>query len=557
MPFKKLFYIFIFVIAFNPCAISQVNQEKMMKKIVTGIEVSGNNVLSQEKIIKQAGIKIKIGGRVFAHDLYADIASIYSLGYFKEVTAKLIPFKFGARVVFQVIENDVIDKIELKGISVLSKKKIKKKIKNKKGKVLNVVYLREDIKKIENLYYKKGYYLSRIEKAEFDQEKKILIIEMQEVKIKEISIEGNARTKTHVIEREIKTKPGNVYNGIELKKDRDRVLKIGYFSQVFPPKIVSRDVKGDVKIKFRVIERKVNSISGGLEQQKDGMGVFLNLNLINVIGSGELISLKGEYGNDKTYLVRYFNPWMFNLAPVSIDTSFYLKQESEYVNSFDKYIDVRRLGWDLGFIFPFSDSTALDFRYKSETVRQTDGSDLTPYAIKSVKAMFSVDKRNNKINPSKGYVIIFSSEKSISGIDYSRHIGQSNIYFKLSKNLVLAGRLSAGVFYSPTSGQVVLDAESFEVGGSTSLRGISADNPLEGTKKFLLNTELRYQFNNSLGGVLFYDMGNAYTGALKKEDVKGAAGVGLRVTTPVGPLRFDFAWGWQAFNFHFGIGQMF
>ena len=56
---------------------------------------------------------------------------------------------------------------------------------------------------------------------------------------------------------------------------------------------------------------------------------------------------------------------------------------------------------------------------------------------------------------------------------------------------------------------------------------------------------------------MFYDTGNAYTGSLKLNDLKGAVGTGLRLNTPIGPLRFDFAWGWQAFNFHFGIGQMF
>lgn len=557
MFFKRTIIIFILFFAVFPKAYADINQDKMMKKIVTLIEVSGNSVLGQKEIINQAGLRTVINGRVFAHDLYTDIMSIYLLGYFKEVTVALEPFKIGAKVIFKVKENDVIDKILFDGVSVLNKKKIKKEFQNKEKRVLNNKYLKEDIQRIEEEYVNKGYVLARVESVEFDQENKVLKINVNEGYVEKISIEGNVRTKTYVIQRELKSKPGDVYNIFNLNKDRNRIFKLGYFSQVFSPQISEGTNTNNVKVKFRLIERKINSISGGIEQQENSVGVFTNFNLVNFIGTGEQVTLKGQYGKDKTYLVRYYNPWLFNLAPVSLDTSFYLRQESNYVRSFDKTISVRRLGWDIGFIFPFSDSTLLDLKYKSEGVKETGGSDLVPYDIKSFKGILNIDKRDNKINTTKGSVIIFSAEKSIKGIDYSRYIGQGNIYFKITNKLVFANRLTLGVFHSPSSGQVIMDAEAFEVGGSTSLRGISENNPLIGSKKIVLNTELRYQINNTLGTVIFYDCGNAYSGALRSIDMKGAVGTGLRVNTPVGPLRFDFAWGWQAFNFHFGIGQMF
>ena len=449
MFFKKGILLFIFIFTLCLPSYAEINQQKLMKKIVTAVEITGNIQINEKEIFAQSGLKTILTGRVFAHDLYRDVMAIYSMGFFKEVTVDLEPYRIGAKVIFKVKENEMVEKIKFNGVTVLNERKIKKILKSKEKKILNDAYVSEDIKIINDTYLYNGYDLANILSVEFDQTNKILRFNIDEGHIEEVSIEGNTRTKKYVIERAIKSKKGDVFNSIKLAKDRDRVFKLGYFSQVFSPQISSGTATNNIKIKFKLIERKMNSISGGLEQQESGVGVFTNLNLVNFLGTGELVSLKGQYGIDKTYLIRYYNPWLFNLAPVSLDTSFYLKNENSYVRTFDKNIRVKRLGWDLGFIIPFKDSVIFDIKYKSEGVNQLNGTDLTPYSIKSIKGVLSIDGRDNKINPSKGSVIILSLEKSFKGINYSRYIGQGNIYFKLTKNLVFANRLTAGVFYSP------------------------------------------------------------------------------------------------------------
>ena len=63
--------------------------------------------------------------------------------------------------------------------------------------------------------------------------------------------------------------------------------------------------------------------------------------------------------------------------------------------------------------------------------------------------------------------------------------------------------------------------------------------------------ENRTQITNSIQLVAFFDIGNAWQTADKKpdrdgadkfEDLKAGAGVGVRILTPVGPLKFDYAW---------------
>jgi outer membrane translocation and assembly module TamA len=116
--------------------------------------------------------------------------------------------------------------------------------------------------------------------------------------------------------------------------------------------------------------------------------------------------------------------------------------------------------------------------------------------------------------------------------------------------------------------------EFFRAGGGNSVRGYAVDvlGPVEeGTQATLggegvlvINQELRYRHPSGFGGVLFYDLGNAF---VEPRDIsfklKHAVGVGLRYTSPVGLLRVDLGFplnrrsqdkGYQVF---FSLGQAF
>jgi outer membrane protein insertion porin family len=130
---------------------------------------------------------------------------------------------------------------------------------------------------------------------------------------------------------------------------------------------------------------------------------------------------------------------------------------------------------------------------------------------------------------------------------------------------VLASRLLAGV----ATGNIAF-SEQFFMGGPDNLRGFF-DDRFWGNKMLLFSNEVRIPFDkqNQLGGVFFVDIGHAWGAAdINQENIAGfeqqkgfrprtSFGLGIRVRTPVGPVRLDYGFGDGAGRSHFSIGQAF
>ncbi|MFC1767007.1 BamA/TamA family outer membrane protein, partial [Candidatus Margulisiibacteriota bacterium] len=104
-------------------------------------------------------------------------------------------------------------------------------------------------------------------------------------------------------------------------------------------------------------------------------------------------------------------------------------------------------------------------------------------------------------------------------------------------------------------------------GGANSVRGYYPSQAHTGVRKLILNAEYRYFFNETFQGVLFYDLGNAWGtvddpgGGPDFANFMSGRGFGLRLTTPLGPIRLDYGVGASnSFGegvIHFSIGQAF
>lgn len=179
------------------------------------------------------------------------------------------------------------------------------------------------------------------------------------------------------------------------------------------------------------------------------------------------------------------------------------------------------------------------------------------------------DTRDLIANPTRGTYTSLSFEEAgnFFGGDTTFHKlqGEQRYYRQLkNKRDVLAARIMAGA----SLGNIPF-FESFSVGGGNTLRGYE-DDTFRGENLLLLNVEYRRPISDRLTAVGFVDVGDAF-GGLFPTVVPGfnvpaddesfnahvGAGVGIRVVTPIGPIRLDFGWGEDGSQAHFSFGHMF
>jgi len=194
--------------------------------------------------------------------------------------------------------------------------------------------------------------------------------------------------------------------------------------------------------------------------------------------------------------------------------------------------------------------------------------------------VFSVvlDKRDSPFDAKRGLFhsssFQFGAEPLGSDLNYGRYLLRQSYYQPLGK-LTAAGSVRFGTIHG-FSGTVpigILDV-LFEAGGTNSVRGypeesLSAFNvagfALGGTELLVLNGEVRFPIRKAFSGAAFVDAGNTFasTADIALGRLAVGAGLGLRVRTPLAPLRLDFAYpfssqyGQSGLRIHFSIGQMF
>lgn len=188
----------------------------------------------------------------------------------------------------------------------------------------------------------------------------------------------------------------------------------------------------------------------------------------------------------------------------------------------------------------------------------------------------SRDLRNDPADPTKGSVLRVGVDQALpiglGSINFTR-LRASYSYF-IPVKLINFTKGPQALAFNVQGGTVIGDLppyEAFTLGGGSSVRGYDEGEVGSGRSFLQASAEYRFpllKFLGGIGGVLFVDYG---TNLGTQSDVPGQPGivrgkpgdglgygVGLRVKTPIGPVRLDYGWTIDGGSrFQFGFGQRF
>jgi outer membrane protein insertion porin family len=308
---------------------------------------------------------------------------------------------------------------------------------------------------------------------------------------------------------------------------------------------------------------------------------ILGLGDKNFRGIGDQVNVQLEFGgksNDgNNYSLNYTRPWLDD-KQTSLGLSIY-----DMTNRYDDYdddgdhfstYDRNRKGWDITLGRPSGEyiQNYLTFKQRKDTYVEHVSGDVdlsnpagTGYEnylkdnfgkTHSLSLARIYDSRDNVFNPTEGSRVSLTAEfagKAFGGdFDFNKYTIEDRNYWKVGRDHVIALRVTGGYADGkmPESGR-------FKVGGSDTLRGYE-DDQFKGDKMLAASVEYRFPIAKKVQGVVFSDIGNAWENeGYKLNDLKVSAGVGVRVQTPIGPIRLDVAKGDEGMRTHFSFGGQF
>jgi outer membrane protein insertion porin family len=548
-------------------------------KRVTAVSVSGNTSVPTSDIM--AVIKLKPGDTLSAEKVQQDMRAIYDLGSFFDVVSNFTEVPEGVKVVYTVLENPALKDIVVKGNTKVSTDKIKSLLTVTKGKVLNSKALSDNARAVEKYYHDQGYVLAKVSDVAMSPGG-VLTITVNEGMLEGITVKGNEKTKTYVITREMKVKPGQPFNVKDARRSMQKVYNLGYFEDV-NMKLNPGKEPNSVVLETSVVEQKTGTFSiGAGYSAADGLIGIIELGDNNFRGTGDKAKIHWEFGGKANYGTNYefsyTRPWLDNKQTSAGFTIYNMvNQYSDYGyegsnRTIRSTYDRRRQGFEFTLGRPqgeyfqnyitFKNRRDSHVKFVSGPVDYTNPpAEYTNYLqdnfglTRSVTLARVFDSRDNVFNPTEGSMFSLSAEfagRAFGGdFDFNKYTAQDRHYFKVGREQVIAVRLQAGF----ADGKIP-DSGKFWVGGADTLRGYE-DAQFKGSKMFAATAEYRFPVVKKVEGVVFGDLGNAWDGSYKLNDLKASIGVGIRVTTPLGPIRLDFARGDEGSRTHFSFGGQF
>ena len=399
-------------------------------------------------------------------------------------------------------------------------------------------------------YADKGY-LAEIEPNLDDIKNGIVrykIIPGKQIKLDgNVDIIGNERTKRYIISREISKTllEDKIFSFTEIEKTAQNIRNTGLFQSV---KTDTRpiDENNDLyRLVINVQERDFRTVNVRAGYNSvEGFQGGIEANDINLFGTARRIMGRAQIGTQGTRAeIEYAEPKLFprllGSGAIGVINIYPISEYKDY--------NERRKGGTAGVSWQFYQNNTFKLDYRYDVLDYTLNNKENTTRIGRIEGLYQRDARDNLLNPKKGTFEGISIEYAnpfIGGIErFTKLSLNSMFYSRPFSNVVLAVGLRTGYAWN-LGGERTLAPELFRMRDYQTPRGYNWE--ITDIGNVLLNTSVEMRFNiyKWLGSAVFFDSGNIYDGIsdFNINNMRSSIGVGLRIITPIGPMRLDYGY---------------
>ncbi|QMS89535.1 outer membrane protein assembly factor [Nostoc edaphicum CCNP1411] len=570
----------------------------------TDVQVVGANQELQDIIRKV--IKTQAGGETSQSQLQKDVTAILDTGLFSNVSVNSFSTQAGLNVVYQV-QPMIVRSLQLSGAKVLTYQVAQQQLQSQIGTTISPAGLQQAVAQINKWYADNGYNLARVLSIKPNSQG-ILTVNVAEglvsdIKFRFINDEGKTvdskgnpvagRTKPDFLQQQLKLKSGQIFQENVVKQDIQQLYRTGLFESV------NVALEGDatkLDLVYQLKETGARGVNlGGSYNADQGLVGTISYQDQNVGGINDTLGVNlAVSSRDLQFNSKFISPYR-TTNPDRLGYTVNGFRNQELSETFDDKITLAngdkvregQIGGGVSLQRPLDDwNTSLGLNYTRTSIRDRQGNitpndaqgnplsasgtgvdDLTTVSFTATK-----DQRNNPLNPTQGSILSLSTEQSVP-------IGEGNISLnRLKANysqylpVQLFNSQQPQVFaVNVQAGTVIGNLppyESFNLGGSNSVRGYDSGEVGSGRSYVLASAEYRFPVLPIVGGVLFADfasdLGSGDTvlgdpaGVRDKQGYGFGYGAGVRLNSPLGLIRADYGINDQGESkVHLGIGQRF
>ncbi len=576
---------------------------------IRGINIIGAQAFSERELLKLFTLTTPGWLTWFTkHDQYsrqklaADLEALRShyqnRGYLEfaieSTQVSITPDKKDIYITVNIKEGDKykVSEVKFAGNLPMPEEDLKGLVSLKVSDVFSREQLNESISRIGDRLGNEGYAFANVNAApELDKDKRevgltLLLDPGRKVYVRRINISGNTRTRDEVIRREMRQLEGALYAADKIKRSKERIERLGYFSDINLETPVVPEATDQVDLNLSVTERATgNLMLGAGFSSADGLVLSASVSQNNLFGTGNRLAAQINSGSVNTvYALSFTNPY-FTKDGVSLGYDLYRRDvDTSSLDAVSEY-STSTLGAGLRLGLPLTEHDTLQLgaaleRYELSLTAQSpnryklfattfggNNSGVTTDSLR-LDLGWARDSRDSLLYPTKGTLHRVYGELGtpVGDLKYYKLTYQYQWWRPLGPDwsLMLNGEIGWGGGYG---GKPLPFFRNYFAGGIGSVRGFdsgtlgpqdldSQSRPfsLGGDKRLVGNAELYFPVpgagkDKSLRLSAFIDAGGVwgpgdYKGRYEKislSELRYSGGVAVTWYSPFGPIKLSLA----------------